>query len=163
MNWEPFLVAALSALVSLATAIVFKWWESRKVEWLITGTAHNGYDHGRKTGTYVAELEVHNVGDGDAYNVQLVRCNGGKYKSFKTFEAGRLAAGDSFRVTFDTKPEAFDTAWFEIIFQPSPVHRRKPRTSRRYLVGALVGDVQDSPPNGTSRQEQQARGKRIYE
>lgn len=160
---ETLIITAISAIVALATSLVFRWWESSKVEWLVTGIAFKGYDHGRATGTNVARLEVHNVGDGDAYDVRLLRCNGGTYKPWETFEVGKLAAGESFAVTFDTKPEHFDSAWFEIIYQPTPVRRRKTTRSRRYQVGAIAGHVHDMPPSPRSREENQALGKRIAE
>ena len=160
---DSLVVALISAVVALATSLAFRWWESRKVEWLITGIAFRGYDSGTATGTFVARLEVHNTGDGDAYNVRLVRCNGGTFKAWETFESGKLASGESFPVTFDVSPENWTTAWFEIIYQPTPVKRRKPIRSRRYQVGEIAGPVSEFPPSRHSREANQALGKRIAE
>jgi hypothetical protein len=145
--FEALTVALISAPVSLLVAIAFRWWEKRAVRWVVTGEAYVEYQSGMPTGANIAKLQVHNAGDADAYNVRLTRCNGGEFSSWETFEVGRLAPGENFPVTVSAIPENWETAWIEIIYQPTPVHRRKPTRSRRYLVALIVGCVHPEPPS----------------
>jgi hypothetical protein len=149
--WSGVGAAIVAAVVSLATSIVFRWWESRRVVWVVTGEAYEEYSGGRATGKIRAELELHNAGDGDAFDVRLTRYNGGEYKTWDTFEGGRIAPGETVSIKFNLEHEIWKTAWFEVIARATPVHRSKTNRSPRYIVADVTGPARAMPPSPTER------------
>lgn len=154
--WDGLGVALVSAVVSLITALAFRWWDRRKPDWLVTGYADADFDRGKETGLVRIELEVHNIGDADVYDVRTRRCNGGTYPSWVTFEQGKLPAGDSFKVRFRCSPETWETAWMEVIARPTPVARRSAKTQHRVVLRDVTGPKQHS---GGFRQDDTGRGR----
>jgi len=136
--WEGIGTTLVAALVSLAVSFAFRAWESHKVEWIVTGEAHDEYESGRATGRIRANVLFHSVGDGDAYGVISVRCNGTGYEPFGTFEQGKVASGSSVEIVMSVDPEKWDDAWVELLWESSPTGRsRTSRTGRRHLKDAL--------------------------
>lgn len=133
-GWVVLATALISAAVSLAVALLFRWWERRTIEWVVSGESHREYVGGKETGRIRATIQVHNAGDGDAYRVRLIRCNGGEYKPLETFVAGRVPAGGSIPVEMSVEPENWRTCWLEVIAVPTPVHLNRTNRSGRLLV-----------------------------
>lgn len=138
-GWAVLATALISAAVSLAVALAFRWWERRTVAWKLTGEQRRERSGGTETGRIRAEIELHNTGDGDAYDVRFLRCNGEGLEPWETFEAGKVAAGESVRAAFSVTPEMWRTCWVEVIFASTPTHlNRTSRTGRLYLQPALA-------------------------
>lgn len=138
--WDGLAVAACSAAVSALTVIVMRWWDRRTVEWLITGYAYDETRHGKPTGRVKIELEVHNTGDQAAYDVRLVRCNGGSYEPWTTFEAGRVDAGQSFATTMSPGEDHWEQSWMLVQHRSSPVARNKSTSGPRTLLRQVTGE-----------------------
>jgi hypothetical protein len=140
--WDGVGTALISAVVALLTSVVLRWWDRRSVRWVVTGEAHAEYNLGKRTDRARVELDVHNAGDGDAFDVRTRRCNGGTFTPWVTLEAGKVASGESFHVTFSVSEENMDSAWVEVIARSIPV-RRRPKTSRRYVLREVTGSTSD--------------------
>lgn len=137
--------ALISAGVSLAVALIFRWWEQRKIEWVVTGKQSVAYVAGKDTENIRASIEIHNAGDGDAFNVRLLRCNGGEFTPWETFEAGRVAPGESIQAEFIVNPENWRTCWVEVIAVPTPVHLKRTIRSGRILLQPALATVTATP------------------
>ncbi|ABR10436.1 hypothetical protein MPMin1_gp06 [Microbacterium phage Min1] len=151
--WSGIWTALISACVALLTSITFRWWDRKKVDWLVTGVARVAYESGRRTDLIRLRIEVHNVGDDDAYDVRLRRCNGLEYLPWVTFEAGKVGAGESFKAEFLCTRDAWSSAWIEVIARTSPA-RREPKTWSRVVLSTRTGAVRDLSP----RDEPAGRG-----
>ncbi|WP_082600776.1 hypothetical protein [Agromyces sp. Root81] len=148
MNWwEGLGTALIAAAVALLTSIVFRWWDRRSVKWVITGEAHDEYESGRTTGRVQINLEIFNAGDDDAYDVRLRRCNGGAADPWVTFQAGKVAAGESFPVRFSTSADIWESSWVELIARASPIGRSRSRTHPRVILRSVTGRKSDRPPS----------------
>lgn len=143
--WNGVGAVAISAIVALATSIVFRWLDRRGVSWVVTGEAHEEFDGGRRTGRVRIELAVHNAGDASAYDVRVRRCNGDKYPSWVTFESPVVAPGQSMPIKFSCPPETWESAWMEIIARPNRAQGSKPKTFRRVVLRDVTGNKTDGP------------------
>lgn len=146
-GWGVLGTALISAAVSLAVALSFRWWERRAVTWKLTGEQRPEHADGKATGYLRADIELHNTGDGDAYNVRTVRCNGADFEPWETFEAGKVASGESIKAAFTVQPDSWRTCWVEVVFASSPTHlKRTTRTGRLYLQPALANVTRNPKP-----------------
>ena len=136
--WDGCGTALIAAVVSVAVSLAIRLWESHRVEWLVTGEAHEEYESGRATGRIRANVEFHNVGDGDAFRVLSVRSNGSAYEPFWTFEKGKIGAGETVAITMSVEPAHWEEAWAELLWESSPTARSKTsRTGPRLLSSEL--------------------------
>lgn len=139
--WEGLGTAVVAAAVAFGTTMLIRWLDARRVRWLVTGHARTVIaDKDDKPGQVQINLEVHNIGNGDAYDVRLRRCNGANFLSWVTFERGKVAAGDSFEVTFTCSSDTWETAWMEVISRTTlRAQASKPTASKRVLLRTATG------------------------
>lgn len=156
---EALAIALLSAGVAFLTTLGVRWWDRRKVEWIVTGEAHNDASTKDTERPRVhIHLQLHNVGDGDAYDVRIRRCNGGDYEPWTTFDAPVIKSGDSIDVQFLTGVADWETAWMEVTARSSPVARSRAKTYPRVVLRDVSGPRTAYKPDS---REAQGRGRRL--
>lgn len=147
-------VVPVAALVSATVTFLIRWLDAKRVAWLVTGKARESSPaKDGQPGRVRIEVDVHNVGNGDAFDVRLRRCNGADFPAWVTFEGGKVASGDAFRVVMEPPADTWETAWIEVMFRTTLRGRRsRPKTWRRVNLRAMTGPVdQMFWPDATGR------------
>lgn len=146
---QIFVTAVISAAVSFTVTAFMRCWDRHKVRWLVTGEAHTEYD-GKPTGRVRANMQLWNVGDADAFDVRLIRCNGkgedGKdFETWTTFEAGCVKAGDHVDFVMHPMEDSYETAWVQPVSTSAPVFRHRPTQARRFVLSEEIPRVDHGP------------------
>lgn len=126
-------IAAGIAIISTGITLWLQWWKRPTVEWMIDGSmgmrgAIGDQMHERG---FPIHLVIANVGDGTAYGVETIRCNGGNEEPFTVFESAAIPGGGQFEITLSVTIENLPTAWVEVGYTSSPTLRTKRKHSRR--------------------------------
>jgi hypothetical protein len=135
--WQGVGTAVVAGLVSAAVALMLRFWEGKRVAWVVTGEAHDEFAGGRVTGMLRATVQFHNVGDGDAFGVFSRRQNGAELEPFEVFEAGKVASGESVVIVMSVHPDDWESARVELHWAPSPTARSRSGHEAHLLHEAL--------------------------
>lgn len=139
-------VAAVVAFVSTGVTLYVQWWRKPEVRWLCDGRATiekviDSDGNLGPNGVIDVRLVLVNCGDGDAYGVEVTRCNGGEFLAFTSFERGVLRAGESIEVSMGPTTSSWESCWVELRYRSRPTSRSPELRSsgRFYPAQELAG------------------------